>query len=208
MLETTSFCRLKLMSLKQRICCLSPNPLIFMCFLKTVVLLNAILFSLSIHAKSEIDISVIRPITNNIILPSTRHIPDVISKSIIEINACRGEYEPISLVLRTSVRDISSISVEISNLKSNNNSIPSSNIDLKIVKVWYQGGGAWEKRNFYKYKPIKLVPELLLNDEDLVKVDFKHKRNYLRIKEGEKFKYIDISSPEDEQVYCDIRFWI
>jgi len=159
------------------------------------MLLNVIFFSLSIHAKSEIDVSVIRPITNNIILPSTHPVLDVISKNIINISACKGEYEPASIVLRSPVKDISSISVEISNLKSDNDSIPSSYIDLKIVKVWYQGGGAWESRNFYKYKPKKLVPELLLNDEDLVKIDFKHKRNYLRVKKGGEFEYIDISSP-------------
>jgi hypothetical protein len=167
-----------------------------MCFIKIVTLLIVFFFSTSIYAYPEIDISVVRPVNNNIILSNTNPIPGVISKSLINITACRGEYEPASIVMRSPVKDISSISVEITNLKNANDSISSSNIDLKIVKVWYQGGGAWESRNYYKYKPRKLVPELLLNDENLVKVDFKRKKNYLHVIEGGKFKYIDISSSE------------
>ena len=167
-----------------------------MCFFKIVTQLIFIFFSISIYANSKIDVSVIRPISNNIILPSSYPIPGVISKNLITINACKGEYEPASIILRSPVNDISSVNVEIPDLISSKDSISSSEIDIKIVKVWYQGGGAWESRNFYKYKKRKLVPELLLNDENLVKVDFKLQKNYLRIKEGKKFKYIDISSPE------------
>ena len=138
-----------------------------MYLLQIAALLISLFFSVSIHASSEIDISVIRPVSNNIILSSTDPIPGVISKNLITINACKGEHEPASIVLRSPFKDIGSVNVEIPNLKSANDSISSSNIDVKMVKVWYQGGGAWESRNFYTYKKKKLVPELLLNDENL-----------------------------------------
>jgi hypothetical protein len=53
-------------------------------------------------------------------------------------------------------------------------------VDVKVIKIWYQAGTAWYSY-FADSTGRELVPELLLNDENLVKVDMKTKENYLRV---------------------------
>ena len=57
--------------------------------------------------------------------------------------------------------------------------IPAAALDLKLIKVWYQSGAGWYG---YFADPLgrRLVPELLVNDEDLVRVNCKTRDNYVR----------------------------
>ena len=99
----------------------------------------------------------------------------------IGIIAARGEYEPASFVLRSDV-DLGKVKLEVSDLKSGTGKVfPKERLDLKTVKVWYQSGNAWH--SYFADKGRKLCPELLLNDEDLVKVDFEKQCNYARLTE-------------------------
>jgi len=161
-------------------------------YIRLLSLFVVMFFSLNLSANNNLDVFVVKAISDKVILPGTKIISGSLNKNTINISACNGEYEPTSLIMRANY-NISSVSVEVSDLKSINNVISSSNVDIKIVKVWYQGGGAWESRNLYKYKEKKLIPELLLNDEMLVKVDTVNKENYLRVKSSAGNKYIHIS---------------
>ena len=98
--------------------------------------------------------------------------------------ASRGEYEPASFVIRAN-EDISSLQVEATDLTGASGSIPSSNVDIRVVKCWYQAGVDVDEMS-----PKLLTPELLLKDDSLVKVE--GEENYLKIS-GE---YLWISSSE------------
>ena len=104
----------------------------------------------------------------------------------LRIVAARGEYEPCSFVL-VSDADLGKVSIDISDLKREQGTgngeqgdevFPKENLDLKNVKVWYQCGNAWY--SYFGDTGLVLCPELLLNDEDLVKVDEQKGCNYAR----------------------------
>jgi len=134
---------------------------------------------------------VVKPISSIPILPDTDPVPGELSTEL-SITAARGEYEPGSFVLR-AMKDVRQLSVVPSELKGEaGNLIPSSCVDIKVVKCWYQRGNAWN--SLLILKPWRdLVPELLLNDDTLVKVDYETKENYLKLRFPEGDKYVWIS---------------
>lgn len=132
-----------------------------------------------------------KPITTRKILPHTYPVP-ASPDNILSIQGCRGEFEPAAFVIRAA-KDISSIQVEASDLDGpNNQKIASGNIDIRLVKCWYQAG----EETRYNTGEKVLVPELLLKDDELVSVDFSAKQNALRVTIDGKEQYIDISSPD------------
>ena len=97
--------------------------------------------------------------------------------------AARGEYEPCSFVL-VSDEDVGKVKLEVSDLKSGTGDVLSKEkLDLKTVKVWYQCGNAWT--SYFADPKLRLIPELLLNDEDLIKVDTEKGWNYARLTEAD-----------------------
>jgi hypothetical protein len=99
----------------------------------------------------------------------------------IQIVAAQGEYEPGSFVV-TADADLGKVDFEVGPLKAKTGGVlPASAFDLKTVKVWYQAGNAWF--SYFQDTKLKLCPELLLHDEDLVEVDTKKVSNYARITE-------------------------
>jgi len=126
------------------------------------------------------------------ILPATLPGFAAIGDSIL-IQACRGEYEPASFVIRTE-RYVSSIQMTASDLTGpDQRKIPASAVDLKLVKCWYQAGDGTIRITDNRV----LLPELLLYDDKLVKVDYSQKRNYLKVSIGGKEQYIGISMPDE-----------
>ena len=85
--------------------------------------------------------------------------------------------------------------MKASELKGDAGPIPASAVDIKVVKCWYQSGSAWHNQKQDKSKRV-LVPELLLNDETLVKVDREKQENYVKLRFPEGDKYVWISNPE------------
>jgi len=140
------------------------------------------------------EIVIVKPISDIRILPDTYPLSGLKSKEI-NLSATRGEYTPVSFVIRALADDINDLNVITTDLVSNNNKIiDKSNLDVKLVKAWFQAGGAWESRNLYRNKDIKLVPELLLKNDDLVKIDEVKKCNYLYVQKisVDNADYIDI----------------
>lgn len=106
---------------------------------------------------------------------------DGIAGSPVRIIAAGGEYEPGSFLLY-SRDELGKLSFEVEDLKSEDGSIFSkSDLDLKVIKVWYQNGNGWY--SYFQDNGLKLCPELLLNDEELIKVDTKRVANYARLTE-------------------------
>ena len=141
---------------------------------------------------------IVNPISSIKILPKS-FVHGRISNAI-RIIACSDEYEPASFVLH-SLKDINALKIEptplIMRKKFSRSIIPSSSIDIKAVKCWYQGEGAWYNSWGPKGKRV-LVPELLLKDDSLVKVDYEKKENYLKLSFPEGEKYVWISNPDEE----------
>ncbi|MFA6175947.1 MAG: hypothetical protein WC765_05155 [Phycisphaerae bacterium] len=71
---------------------------------------------------------------------------------------------------------------------------------MKIVKCWYQVGGAagaWRASYINNETKRGLTPELLLNDDTLIKVDPGTKQNYVKITKDDKIEYVNISEKND-----------
>ncbi len=142
----------------------------------------------------EVLIHVVQPVSSKMILPTTFPLPGEPSQ-IIDIVACRGEYEPASFAVRPLVRDISGLLVEGTDLDGTSGTISRDNIDIRIVKAWFQGGGGWETiEQTHLLRKLSLVPELLLKDDHLVKVDQKGKRNQILLDFPSGPRYV---SPND-----------
>ena len=138
----------------------------------------------------------VNPITMKGILPDA-FVPGKISDEI-KLIAARGEYEPASFVIRGK-ENIRGLKLKVTDLKSKKGElIPSSCIDIRVVKCWYQDRGEGGNGEPYSeevlaktYSPIYrsgikvLVPELLLHDEELVRVDHAEKHNFVRDKDGD-----------------------
>jgi len=131
--------------------------------------------------------------------PQTRDLPGGLT-SQVTVTACRGEYEPVSLVLWAPY-DVPSVLPVISDLRgADGHVIPAANIDIKWVLCWYQAGSAWLGNLPHRYHPFekKLTPELLVNDPGLVRVDLANRTNELKLSFPAGPKYIRIDDPNEK----------
>jgi hypothetical protein len=140
-------------------------------------------------------VHVLAPISGDPVLPDTHPLPGI-SSTRINIVACRGEYEPASIVFRSDSLDVSNLTFGVSDLVGDGGNISKSHIDIRFVKVWYQGGGGWNTlRISHLGKTKVLVPELLLKDDGVVQVDARTRNNYLRLKSPSGTKLVSVSEP-------------
>jgi len=126
---------------------------------------------------------VVPAITDVRILPTTAMSSDYVSNQV-SIVACRGEYEPATFVVQAN-EAITSLAVEATDLAGPSGSILSTDVDIRVVKCWYVAGTTMPYRGTKT-----LVPELLLKDDTLVKVE--NGENYVKLTTGE---YVWISDP-------------
>jgi len=121
----------------------------------------------------------------------------------VDIVMAQDEFEPGSFQLWSAVPQ-NKLQITVGDLKGDNGAvIKASDVDIKVIKVWYQNGNAWY--NYFSDTTHKLVPELLLNDENLIRVDTVKQENYLRVNYQNGEKYIWISAPQeiDPGFNCD-----
>jgi hypothetical protein len=118
----------------------------------------------------------VRAITNRKILPTPQP-PESVSRTI-SMRACQGEYEPASFVVYP-LEDTVCLEVTATDLKGREGSIDAGAVDVRAVKCWYQSGGTGR---FPINRGLRLLtPELLLKDDDLVRVDYEEKQNYVKL---------------------------
>ena len=97
----------------------------------------------------------------------------------VRIVAARGEYEPGSFVVRPTA-DLGRVQPVVGRLVNEKGDVfPADALDLTVVKVWYQNKNGWF--SYFADTGFKLCPELLLHDEDLVRVDTAKEANYARV---------------------------
>ena len=135
------------------------------------------------------------------VLPFNYEIPAAPGNTF-SITACRNEFEPASFVINAQ-KDLSGITIIVLDLKNaQGDTIPAGAINMRLVKVWYQ---ASEKTIAYTTERF-LTPELLINDDSLVKVDYETKTNYLKVTINGVEQYVDISNssatfPSNAQIH-------
>ena len=141
---------------------------------------------------SSMSVYVVPAITDEKILPTTSIAAQYLS-SQISIVACPGEYESASFVIRAN-EAITSLTVTATDLTGTAGSIASTNVDIRVVKCWYQAGTeSWNR----KYSgPKALTSELLLKDDSLVKVS--GGENYLKLASGQ---YVWISQEKNSTTF-------
>ncbi|MBC8443141.1 hypothetical protein H8D79_00295, partial [PVC group bacterium] len=111
-------------------------------------------------------------ITNERVLP--RSLPThVLPGHTIKLVACPGEYESGSVGIY-ALADLPRVRLTASDLEGPAGAIPASGLDLRTVKVWYQGG-----RNVGFQNVKTLTPELLLKNDGLVQIDEEQQTNIL-----------------------------
>ncbi len=102
--------------------------------------------------------------------------------------SCVGEYEPYRLrILPADKRR--ALQLVVSPFRSGDNSLAPEHVDVRLVKYWYQGGTAGEAIEAGPGR--RLVPELLVKNSALLRVDRRNKRNALWVPRGDGGRYID-----------------
>jgi hypothetical protein len=135
-----------------------------------------------------------RAIANDRLSTDLFPIPSPIGKELA-CCGCRGEYVPAAAAVY-ALEDIKRLTVSVGDLKGPAGTIPAAAVDLRVVKCWYQAGRAiWDTRHTV------YVPELLLKDDDLVRVDTQQKANYLRSTAADGARtYLLCSGPGSENL--------
>ena len=104
---------------------------------------------------------------------------DGVKEGVVRIAAARGEYEPGSFVVRADA-DCGKVRLMVGPLVNERGEVfPADALDLRVVKVWHQNRNGWF--SYFADTGFKLCPELLLHDEDLIRVDTEKTANYARI---------------------------
>ena len=113
----------------------------------------------------------------------------------LRIVACRDEFEPASFQIYPFA-DAAKVVVKAGDLRAEGGAvIKADKVDIKVVKIWYQNGNGWY--SYFNDTGLKLCPDLLLNDENMIRVDEKLKANFVRVSLKDEDEYIWISPPAD-----------
>lgn len=134
-----------------------------------------------------------KAITSRMVRPQTVDLPVTDSAGRMRLMACPGEATSTSLVLWVP-DELKGALPTATDLKGPAGVIPAATIDFKWVKCWHQGSSAPYSYAITQSKKT-LIPELLLNDDDLVRVDRDKERTLLRLSFSEGDRYVDISEP-------------
>lgn len=113
----------------------------------------------------------------------------------LRMTAAQGEIRSASLIVQ-ALKDLRDVTVTVSDLTQEKGGavLPSSAVDVRVVKCWYQAGSAWHgigQKNGLRV----LTPELLVHDDRLLRVDEKAQKNYLRLSRPDGDVYWDTEDP-------------
>ena len=104
---------------------------------------------------------------------------DGLASAPVRIVSAKGEYEPGSFLIYP-LSNLGKVTFSLTPFKTTKGQVfPADKLDLKVVKVWCQNRNGWY--SYFGDTGFKLCPELLLNDEDLIRVDEEKLANYARL---------------------------
>ena len=138
-------------------------------------------------------------------LPDARP-TDVAPGGTVRIFAAQDEFEPGSFVIKAE-RDLGKVQLTLSPFRTEQGAeFPAGDLDLKVIKVWYQNRNGWY--SYFGDTGFALCPELLLNDEDLIRVDTAKTANYARLTEKDGTVHEQwINPPRQLDVRETLRPW-
>ena len=122
---------------------------------------------------------VVNPVSATEILPTSPL--QATPKNTIKVHACKDQYQSASFVIRAE-QNLANFLAIPGNLSDGTHIIPGDAVDIRVVKCWYQSGV--RESNVRQAGVRNLVPELLLKDDGLVRVDNVTQQNYLRLSGG------------------------
>lgn len=126
------------------------------------------------------------------LMPAGRYLPGM-SVSTLALRECPGETARATMAL-WSKRAWKNVTVRFDALvRTQGGEISSARLKAKVVKCHYQAHGAPDGFLAGSGDPV-LVPELLLNDENVVVVDHAGKRNLLRCRDEGRAWHVDTST--------------
>lgn len=111
-------------------------------------------------------------ITNAKILPTSFLIPAPIADTL-KVTACPREYESATFAIY-AFQDIKGLKITAGKLRNRHHNPIDLAMNISVVKCWYQAGIEVGETN-----QKLLTPELLLKNDNLVKVDLNSRENYL-----------------------------
>lgn len=109
--------------------------------------------------------------------PDALPLPSTAIAAGLQCSGCRGEIESLSATVH-ALQDVRDLRVTVADLRRTDGpgSIPASAVDIRVVKSWFQGAGS-----SIGYSPHKVLKaELLLKDDDLVRVYLGRQENWVR----------------------------
>lgn len=109
----------------------------------------------------------------------------------LEIIMAQDEFETASLIV-VPFRPVKEFTMKMGDLKNGTHVLKGADVDIKIVKRWYRAGGAWLTYHVDKYMRA-LVPDMLLNDENLIQVDEIRQTNKALFHYPAGDHYVDVS---------------
>ena len=115
----------------------------------------------------------------------------------LRVLAARGQYADTSVVI-VPFRPVQAFRIEVSELKCESHILPAAAVDVMLVKRWYRSGGAWMTYHADKRQRL-LVPDLLLHNDRIVRVDEFRQTNELLMHFEEGDTYVDVSGYETDQ---------
>ena len=166
---------------------------------KSSVLLRACLLGAALGAslglRADVTWYAVDPMAETQFLPDKEPVNGLKGEPVRMV-AAKGEFEPGSFVL-TADADLGKVDFKVGDLKSKDGAVFSAKeIDVRTVKVWYQNQNGWW--SYFADDSFKLCPELLLHDEDLIRVDEKKMANYARLTEKDgRVRYHWLTPPKD-----------
>ena len=149
--------------------------------------------SVGYRANRLVDVWVVPPFSTTPILP-TDDLGKPPAAPVIQLVAVPGQTETSSFVIRADIKT-EPITFKVTPLQGDYGVIESDRLQLRYVKTWLQADGAWREPRIRHRRRNVLIPELLVNDPGLIRVDEERFVNELRVKRGDRIEYIDITTP-------------
>lgn len=150
-----------------------------------------------ISGQDTINTYIFNPITDSCVYPDTSLDSSFLGTQIT-VRTCAGEFIPATFVVRPTYQ-MNSLVFALTNL-TGPATILKENVDIRTVKCWYQRGDQISPPH---PNTRVFLPELLLKDDDLVKVtfiDMTHGWNQVKTSNG----YITINNESEGSIYDTI----
>ncbi|MGE0278586.1 MAG: hypothetical protein AB7R40_24580 [Nitrospiraceae bacterium] len=146
------------------------------------------------------------PITNTTILPFAMASPGMSPLDSLRFETTAGEYESLSFVVRTGSESLDKVALRSSTLTCTRGAeLPAETIDIRLVIPWFQAG---HELNNSRPQRKELVSELLVHDQDIVRVDYEAQvnivRDYARVRDTNTLQDFRIPPLRNQQLWVTV----